>query len=411
MAIKNQKREDANICTNCSNWIDSIKEKLEIDSEVLKDLEKPERVLTFKIPLQMDDSSVKQFNGYRVQYNTALGPAKGGVRFHQEVDLDEVKTLSFLMSLKTSLVNLPLGGGKGGIEINPDELSENEIEKLTRSFVRQLYDFIGPEKDIPAPDINTNSKIMDYFVDEYSKIIGNYTPQIVTGKSIENGGSLGREKATSLGGAFVLDEIIGQENINRSDLSVVIQGYGNVGKNIAEILNDWNYKIIAVSNASGGFYKKDGINLENIEKGSDKISNSELLELETDILIPAAISDQITKDNADNIKAKYILEMANAPITQEADLILNNKEKVIIPDILANSGGVIVSYYEWLQNKNKESWPEEEVNNKLKDQIINALKHVQEEKEQYPHLTTREASYNLAIKRIIEAEKSRNWIK
>jgi len=419
----NQTHEDKNICTHCSSWLDAIKEIRNFTEAELHVLERPEKVFTCTIPVTMDDGSVQRFNGYRVQYNTALGPAKGGLRYHQDVDLEEAQTLAFLMSLKTSLAGLPLGGGKGGIEIDVENISDTEKEGLTRSFTRQLQNVIGPDTDVPAPDVNTNAEVMDWIVDEYSKVSGEYTPTIVTGKSIENGGSLGREKATSLGGAFVLRKILSeQSNKKPEEITVAVQGFGNVGKNIAEILSEWGFNVIAVSNAKGGIYNKAGLDIASIinqgndfslQKDVEFISNEDLLVLDVDVLILAAISDQITIHNMNSVRANFILEMANAPITQDADHSLHARGVFVIPDILANAGGVIVSYYEWLQNKKNEKWSEDEVNSRLETQIITALDSVlrySKDNTEHKNISMRYSAYITAIENIFAAEKKREWL-
>lgn len=416
------KKEDVNICKHCNEWIDSLSAFSTLSESERDLLRKPEKVFTCTVPVKMDDGSVRRFNGYRVQYNSALGPTKGGLRYHKDVDLDEVKTLSFLMSLKTSLVNIPLGGAKGGIEVNPRQLSKTEVERLTRSFVRQLGTFIGPETDIPAPDVNTNAETMSWFYDEYSKMVGVDTPAIVTGKPIECGGSAGREKATSLGGAFVLDHLV-QDKLNKKpeEIKVAIQGNGNVGSHLAKILTEWKYNVVAISNSNNGVYHENGIDLNKIKveenngvrrlvgEGYEAIPNSDLLELDVDVLVPAAISDQITNENAKQIKAQIILEMANSPVTKSADDILAKNGSIVIPDILANAGGVIVSYYEWLQNKSGEKWPEEDIDQKLQEQIVPAFDEVYIFAEKN-NTTLRDAAYSIAIHRILAAEKKRGLV-
>ena len=405
------KKEDKNICINCEERLSETSVLHTFTQDIKEILNKPKRVLTFIIPIRMDNGSVKIFNAYRVQYNDALGPTKGGIRYHQDVDLEEVKVLAFLMTLKTSLVGLPFGGAKGGIEVDPSNLSKGELERLTRGFVKESRNFIGPYKDIPAPDVNTNSETMAWFVDEYSKLQGEFTPGVVTGKPINLGGSKGRETATSLGGAFVLDKFIKSNNEEGRSKTVAVQGYGNVGMNIAKILNDWGYKIVAVSNSSGGKYKEDGLDIkeEFEEIAGQEISNEELLLLDVDVLIPAALSNQITKDNADKVKASIILEMANAPVSKSADEILYKNNVTVIPDILANAGGVIVSYLEWVQNSENYYWDEKRVNEELKEMIEKAFDKVVDVSKK-ENIDLRNASYVMAIERIIEAEKLRGTL-
>lgn len=366
----------------------------------------------------MDNGDVKFFNGYRVQYNDALGPAKGGIRFHPDVDLEEVKMLSFLMALKCSLVGLPFGGSKGGIKVDPHTLSQTELERLSRAYIREVHNYIGPDIDIPAPDMNTNEQVMAWMVDEYSKLKGKFVPGVITGKPIELGGSQGRKIATAIGGAYVLRKFLNANKIKLDGLKVAVQGFGNVGGNIAKILHDWGCKIIAVSCSHGGIYNENGLDIPKIFdtaepdkalpecNGAKKISNKELLELECDVLIPAATSHQITKENANDIKTKVILEMANAPIATEADTMLMERGVVIIPDILANSGGVIVSYFEWVQNSRNEYWTEQEVLQKLQKKIESAFDAIAATcKQEVCDLRT--AAHTSAINRILKAERLR----
>lgn len=410
---------DKNVCINCRARLEELPETINLSDAEFALLNRPQRVLSFAIPVRMDDGSVQVFNAHRVQYNNALGPTKGGIRYHHEVDLEEVKTLAFLMALKCSLSGIPYGGAKGGIEVDPSKLSEGEKERLTRGFVRAAHQFIGPRIDIPAPDVNTNAQVMAWFVDEYSKIEGKFEPGVVTGKPLELGGSVGREEATSLGGAFVLDQYVEDNSLKREDLTVAIQGFGNVGRNIAEILHEWGYKIVAVSDVSGARYSKDGLPVNDLCTGKEggcriadapgdfeHISNEELLELDVDILIPAALADQVTKDNADKIKAKVILEMANAPVTKDADHVLEEKGITVIPDILANAGGVIVSYFEWVQNSSNEYWKLDRVNDSLKEKIIDAYARTKERAAKERH-NLRTASYEEAVERILVAERLR----
>ncbi len=411
-------KEDKNICLNCKDNLDMVIPKISISKEEYLFLERPRKVFTFTIPLKLDSGEVVHLNAYRVQYSDALGPTKGGVRFHPGVDLQEVETLAFLMALKCSLVEIPFGGAKGGVEVEPKNLSSAELERLSREYIRNIHCLIGPRKDIPAPDVNTDEQIMAWMIDEYSKIRGSFQPAAITGKPIELGGSKGRAIATSLGGAYVLREFLQSKGKGLGGARVAIQGFGNVGANLAKILSDWGAKIIALSDSEGGIFNKRGINMEEVfrkqkEKrilpkdiAGEKISNSQLLELDSDILVPAAISHQITLANASKIKSKIILEMANAPITPEAERILEENKITIIPDILANSGGVVVSYFEWVQNLSGEYWQENEVFEKLSEKMKSAFNKVKEFSER-EKATFREASYVLSLKRIIEAEKKR----
>lgn len=411
-------KDDKNICSNCNIHLDNLTSKMNISEAELDLLKRPQKVFTFSIPLNMDSGKIIFLNGYRVQYNDALGPTKGGIRFHPKVNLQEVEMLAFLMVLKCALVDLPFGGAKGGIEVDPDKLSKAELERLSRGFIKEIHNFIGPKIDIPAPDINTNEQIMAWMVDEYSKIKGKFIPAVITGKPLELGGSQGRIISTSLGGAYILKRLLEIEELDPKELKVVIQGFGNVGFNLVKIFNEWGYKIIAISDSKGGIYNEDGLDIKEIisnqkgkgllpdVKNTKKISNNELLELESDILIPAAVSHQITKENVDKIKAKIILEMANAPITPEADKILFEKGVKIIPDIIANSGGVIVSYFEWVQNLTNEYWTKQEVFQKLEKKITSAFNSIFRTC-QIENCDLRSAAHIVAIRKILRAEKLR----
>jgi glutamate dehydrogenase/leucine dehydrogenase len=392
--------------------------------DLFKILEKPQREIKVYLFLKRDNGEIEIFEGYRIQHNNFLGPYKGGIRYFPEVNEDEIKTLSFLMTIKCALVGLPLGGAKGGIKIDPKNLSEKELENLSREYVRKIYDFIGPDKDIPAPDVNTNAKIMDWMTDEYLKISNSKDIKLkatFTGKSIENDGSEGREEATGKGGEIILERFIEKMNLQKP-LTVAIQGFGNVGYNLAKFLYQKGYKLVALSDSKGGIYSEEGFNPELVmeckkEKGmisgcycvgsvcdmrlGRDISNEELLELDVDILVPAALENVITEENADRVKAKIILEMANNPLTEEADEILNRKGVVVIPDILANSGGVTVSYFEMLQNLNNEKWSKEKVFEELEKYLSKAFDEVWQIKEKL-NIDLRKASFIVALRRIYE---------
>lgn len=413
----NQVIEDKNICVDCQYRLGAILQSDNYSEAEIHLLDKPKRTLSFTVPLTMDSGEVKVFNAHRVLYNDARGPGKGGIRFHQEVDLEEVKNLAFLMALKCALVDIPFGGAKGGIEVDPRELSKGEIERLSRSFIREIHPFIGERTDVPAPDVNTNATIMGYMVDEYAKINGKFIPGVITGKPLSLGGSKGRTEATSLGGAHVLKtyfEHIGADVVGKT---VAIQGFGNVGSNIAKILHDWGAKVVAVSDSKRAIYKDDGLDVPALLAGdtpgmlpesvkATEISNAELLTLDVDVLIPAAISHQITAQNAKDVKAKVILEMANDPITTDADPLLQQRDVVVIPDIMANAGGVMVSYFEWSQNSSNDYWSLDKVYNELETRITNSFKGVLDHAG--GSLTSlRTDSYRLAIDRIIEAERAR----
>lgn len=407
--------------SHVEEFLDSIGDELGLSSEEKDLLMHPVRSIIFPISVRMDSGKIKMFEAYRVQHNNALGPTKGGIRFHQDVTLEEVNTLAFLMSIKTSLAGLPFGGAKGGVKVDPKKLSKGELERLSRAYVRGLYPNLGPHKDIPAPDVNTTPEIMAWMLDEYETLLGESAPAVITGKPLVLGGSRVRDVATALGGIFILGQICTRRNEKWSqDMDVVIQGFGNAGLNAAEILLDKGYRIIAVSDSSGGLVeekglpvsvlvkaKKDGKSLAEISshgslKDARKISNEELLELPCDILIPAALGGQITMQNAHRIQARIILELANAPITAEADALLYKKGVYVIPDILANAGGVIVSYFEWAQNLEGVSWSEKEVRDKLQKQTTEVVDSIYEEEK-----SLRVCAYTHAIKKILEAELKR----
>jgi len=361
----------------------------------------------------------KVYEAWRIIHNDALGPAKGGIRFHPNVCEDEVKSLSFWMSLKTSLAGLPYGGAKGGVKINPKELSEEELEKVSRAYIRAFHEFIGEDKDIPAPDVYTNPKIMGWMLDEFEKIKGRHEPGMITGKPLELGGCVLRGDATSKGGKIILDLFLEEEGKSPEKTNVVIQGFGNAGMNIAKMLHDAGYNVIAVSDSKGGIIDKTGLDIEKViktkkETGSvtqypkaEKISNKELLELETDVLILAALENQITKENAENVKAEVILELANGPVTSEADDILHEKGIVVIPDILANAGGVIVSYCEWCQNKTGHIFSKDYMEKILEEKLTQAFRKTYDLYKEQKRFSMRNAAYAIAIRRILDAEKAR----
>lgn len=382
---------------------------------LVKLLQDPERIIQLRFPLEKDDGTIVPVSGFRVQYNNILGPYKGGLRYHPRVNLSEVKALSFWMMIKNAVCDVPFGGGKGGVEVNPKDLSKVELERLTRVFTQKLFPNIGPEIDVPAPDINTNSEIMGWIVDEYRKLGGVNPEAVVTGKPLDQGGSQGRTEATGLGGFIVLESLLKKIDMGKRP-SIAIQGFGNVGSYFALFAFEAGFKVIAVSDSKTGIvdlsgngglnipeiiaHKKGGKSFDEINiDGSEKISNEALLELEVDILVPAALEGVINEKNAPDIRSKVILELANGPITQEADKILEEKEVIIFPDVLANSGGVTVSYFEWFQNMNDQHWSVEKVREKLRDKMEKAFAEVWEisgEKK----ISLRLASYVLALNRL-----------
>lgn len=382
-------------------------------------LKYPERELKVALPVKMDDGSIKVFEGFRVQHSTSRGPAKGGIRYHQQVNMDEVKALAAWMTFKCAVVNIPFGGGKGGIVVDPSTLSKGELCRLTRRFTAMIYPIIGPDKDIPAPDVGTNAEVMGWIMDTYSMFQGHSVPGVVTGKPLAIGGALGRADATGRGVMLNTQFILKKLGIKKENVTVAVQGMGNVGGAYAKLMAKEGYKIVAVSDVSGAIYCPQGLNipeiLEHVKTGflSDynapgisRLSNEELLTLDVKVLAPAALENQINETNADQIKAKVIVEGANGPTTVAADNILNQKGVVVVPDILANAGGVIVSYFEWVQNIQSVSWNEEEVNEKLKNIMHKAFCDVwnlSQEKQE----SLRTAAYLIAVKRVVEAKKIR----
>lgn len=415
-----------NLFKNALEKLETAAKYLDLDSEIIKLLSTPERIIEVNFPLRLDSGKTKLAKGYRVQFNNLLGPYKGGLRYHQNVNLDEIKTLSFLMMIKNAVVDVPFGGAKGGIEIDPKKLSHQELENLTREFTRLLSPNIGPTVDVPAPDLNTNAKIMDWFMDEYSKLVGRKTPAVVTGKSVDNGGLEGREEATGLGGFYILEEVVKKMGLKKP-LTVAIQGFGNVGSHLAGLLSKNGYRIIALSDSKGGIVDRSGLGFSielvqvcKLERGliadcycvgsvcdlsknqKGEIANEELLELPIDILIPAAMENVITSENASRVKAKIVFEMANGPISPEADKILDQKKIPVVPDVLNNSGGVTASYFEWRQNMKGQKWPLEKVKKELKKKMIKALEEVYLIHEQ-KKVSLRTAAYLLALQRLKDA--------
>ncbi len=383
--------------------------------EFLSRFNKPNREIKISIPIKMDDGSLRIFEGYRVQYNNARGPYKGGIRYHQDTDINEVRALAFWMALKCAVVNIPMGGGKGGITVNPKELSKEELERLSRGWIKLMTPVIGPKVDVPAPDVNTTPEIMGWMVDEYSKITGDKTNAVITGKPIEIGGSEGRVPATGLGGFYVFDVMRKKLNLPES-CNIVIQGFGNVGANAAEILSNNGHKVIALSDSKGAILKEDGIDIKLLNEykkenkqitgfpGSKSITNEELLLLKCDVLMPAALENQLTEKNAGNIKTKLIVELANGPTTPEADDILLNNNIPVIPDILANAGGVTVSTFEWEQNLSGEHWSEIGVFEKLK-KIMERETEIIFNRSQELKTDIRRAAFIVALERIEEVTK------
>ena len=384
--------------------------------EKVEILKQPQRILNVTVPVRMDDGSMRVFQGYRVQHSNARGPYKGGIRFHPQVSMDEVKALAFWMAMKCAVANLPLGGGKGGVIVDPRTLSVGELERLSRGYANAIADCIGPDKDVPAPDVNTTGQIMGWMVDEYMKGKKDDTLRATfTGKLIKDGGSEGREEATGLGGLFVLQAILDKmgKSSGTQKLTAAVQGFGNVGYNVAKFLVEAGFVVVAVSDSKGGVYVETGLDpvavLEDKKKtgvlsGGKTITNAELLELPVDILVPSALESVITKDNAAKIQAKAVLEMANGPTTPDADKILYENGVVVIPDILANSGGVTVSCFEWMQNLKSEKWTKADVNAKLKKQMGESAGDVWDDAKKH-QTDLRTAAFIVALDRIVQAMK------
>ena len=391
----------------------SAVKKLGLKSNIARALEIPDRELKVEIPFRRDNGEIDSVVGYRVQHNNTPGPFKGGIRYHHHVDIDEVRSLATLMTWKTALVDIPYGGGKGGIGINPSDYSKVELERISRKFFRAIDPIIGVNIDIPAPDVNTNAQVMSWFMDEYSQTHG-YTPGIVTGKPLELGGSEGREAATGRGTAIITREAAEKWNIDLKGAKVVVQGFGNVGSYAAKFLHEYGCKIIGVSDISGGLYAPDGFDVEELfdynyehrtidgYQYGKKITNEELLALECDFLIPAALGSAINEDNVDSLNCKIIIEAANGPVTGEAADKLWKKKIAIIPDILTNAGGVTVSYFEWVQNLQQFKWPEDEINQKLEQKMVAAFNEVYAVK-QNKNVPMRIASFMVAIDRVSTA--------
>ena len=389
-----------------------------IPSAIIEQLKKPERILQFSFPVTMDNSEVRVFEGYRVQYSSARGPYKGGLRYHPQTNLDEVKALAFWMAVKCAVVGIPLGGAKGGITVDPKKLSEAELERLTRAFTRKLAPFIGPEQDVPAPDVNTTPQIMAWVRDEYERVVGKKVPGVVTGKPLIFGGSQGRTPATAQGGMYVLEELIGKLKLKTKQITMAVQGMGNVGGIMAQLLHQAGYHVVAMSDSKGGIYNPKGLDVPAVERfkkqtgslknfpGAKPVTNAQLLELPVTILIPAALENQITGKNAGRIKAKVVFELANGPTTPEADVKLAKRKVIVVPDVLANAGGVTVSYFELVQNIQQYYWNEGEVIAKLKPIMVTAFRQIWQRAEQLK-VPLRTAAYVIALERIGQAIEAR----
>ncbi len=415
-----EEKETASLLDSTQVVIKEALNKLGYSEEVFELLKEPLRMLTVRIPIKMDDNSTKIFTGYRAQHNDAVGPTKGGIRFHPEVDEEEVKALSMWMSLKCGIVNLPYGGGKGGIICDPRQMSIGELERLSRGYVRAISQIVGPTKDIPAPDVYTNSQIMAWMMDEYSRIREHDSPGFITGKPLVLGGSHGREKATAQGVTICIEEAAKRKGIELKGARIIVQGFGNAGSFLAKFMHDAGAKVIGISDAYGAIYKPEGLDIDYLLDKRDSfgtvttlfdhtITNQELLEQDCDILVPAAISNQITKENAHLIKSQIVVEAANGPTTLEATKILTERNVLLVPDVLASSGGVTVSYFEWVQNNQGYYWEDEEVQTKLKALLVNSFNQIYEMSETRK-VDMRLAAYMVGVRKMAEASIFRGWV-
>ncbi|MBD8028578.1 Glu/Leu/Phe/Val dehydrogenase [Ureibacillus sp. Re31] len=412
--------ENLNLFTSTQDVIKEALNKLGYEESMYELLKEPLRMLRVRIPVKMDDGTTKVFTAYRAQHNDAVGPTKGGVRFHPMVSEDEVKALSMWMTLKCGIVDLPYGGGKGGIICDPRQMSMGELERLSRGYVRAISQIVGPTKDIPAPDVFTNAQIMAWMMDEYSRMDEFNSPGFITGKPIVLGGSQGRDRATAEGVTIVIQEAAKKRGIDIKDARIVIQGFGNAGSFLAKFMSDLGAKVIGISDAYGALHDPNGLDIDYLLDRRDSfgtvttlfentITNQELLELDCDILVPAAIENQITADNAHDIKASIVVEAANGPTTAEATKILTERGILLVPDVLASAGGVTVSYFEWVQNNQGYYWTAEEVSEKLHRKMVEAFENV------YTTATTRNinmrlAAYMVGVRRTAEASRFRGWV-
>ncbi len=406
---------DDSIFQDAVKRLDRAAHFAQIENEVLERLKHHKSILQVSIPVRMDNGSLRIFTGFRARHDDTLGPSKGGIRFHPDVTLSEVKALSFWMTCKCAVVGLPYGGAKGGVIVNPKELSNMELERLSRSFIQQIADFIGPDTDIPAPDVYTNSRIMAWMADEYAKTVRHYEPAIITGKPIELGGSLGRDDATGRGGYYCLIDLARKRGWKPNAIRIAVQGFGNAGQAIAHLLHEDGYRVVAVSDSGGGIFNSDGLDIIRAQKvkaetgrvqaaleqglHAEPISNEELLELDVEVLVPSALENVITAENAERVRAGVILELANGPTTTEADEILNRRGVFMLPDILANAGGVTVSYFEWVQNKCRLAWTLDEVRHRLREIMTREFNNTYDMSKE-KNIDMRTAAYAHALTRI-----------
>lgn len=415
-------KENLNPFAIAQAQFDGAADVLQLDEAMRLFLREPMREFHFSIPVKMDDGTTRTFRGFRVQYNDARGPGKGGIRFHPDETIDTVRALAAWMTWKTAVSDIPLGGAKGGVICNPREMSQNELERLSRGYMRCIAPLIGPTRDVPAPDVHTNPQIMAWMLDEYETIVNHHAPGVITGKPLALGGSQGRTPATAMGGLFTIRDAAGLMGLSLNGASCAIQGYGNVGSWAHRLGTDkFGLKVVAVSDEFGGIYNPHGLDPQVVSDhlwrtgkvgdcpDTENITNAELLELAVDILIPAAIENQLTANNADRVQAKIVAELANGPTTPEADAIFNDKGIYIIPDFLCNAGGVIVSYFEGVQNGYQYYWEEEMVNERLDRKITTAFKAVHQ-MAQKRQVSNRTAAYLVAVTRVAEAVRLRGWV-
>lgn len=414
------KKESLNPFEIVQKQIDSAASILQLPSSITKILKKPKRVISVSFPVKMDDGTIEVFDGYRSQHNDASGPTKGGIRFHPDVDIDEVKALSMWMTFKCQVVGLPYGGAKGGVVCDPHHYSTSELERISRGFMEAIADVVGPETDIPAPDVYTTPQIMGWMMDTYSRLKGTYSPGVITGKPLSIGGSKGRSSATATGCVYTIKEAMKDLELPMEGATVAIQGFGNAGRISALLLAELGCKIVAVCDTKGGIYHPDGLDVDTLCRLKDEtsildypekqvIGGDQLLELDVDILIPAALENVITSENADKIKAKIIAEAANGPTTPYADKILKERGVIVIPDILANAGGVTVSYFEWVQNQMHFYWTEQEINERLEQIMVTAYREVADISKEY-QVDMRNGAFIIAIKKLAETMEARGWI-
>jgi glutamate dehydrogenase (NADP+) len=410
----------ADLFTGATGIIDEALKHAEVSEDTVERLKHPRSALSVSIPVRMDDGSMKTYEGYRVRYNDVRGPAKGGIRYHPDVDMDEVRTLAFWMTIKCAVVDLPYGGGKGGVTVNPKALSLAELERLSRGYIDAIADAIGPDVDVPAPDVYTNAMIMGWMMDQYSIIKRHRTPDVITGKPLSLGGSLGRDTATADGGFFVTDTLVDKIVSGPGPRTAAVQGFGNAGMTMAELLHEAGWKVVAVSDSQGAIHAADGLHIPSVAKTKresralkgvycegtvcevvehDVISNDELLALDVDLLVPAALENAITEDNVGDVRARMIVELANGPITPTADKFLYDQGVVVVPDVLANAGGVTVSYFEWVQNRQGWQWTADEVRDRLRARMVTEADRLWDVA-QTKGISLRVAAYAQALERI-----------